>query len=420
MKKIYYHLEMFQISPLRIGNGENDVTDNDLMCDSRGVPFIPGSSVAGVLRDKYEKLVGESTDELFGGVREKAISESHILVSDAVGPEGTTPDDYVITVRNGVGLDEWGVAIPEHKYDFQVVETKNPYYCVLEWNKEEVQKENEQKMEQGIELLLKNLIKNGIQFGARTTRGYGKMRVIVRRKQFDFPQDIEEWLDFDPLMKSAFQNEEQLSADETQENDQVVTIQAAIKIKGSFSVRVEAPDSAVLKNQDGKPVIPGTSWAGIFRHHMQEILSHIMAGDEEQDTEEKTLDLLFGKNEDGHIRSGIRFGETVIEGGVSYQQTRNAVERFTQAPRNTALFTAEFWQGGQGTLEIVIEKERMSRLQRQLLEVTLLDLDFGILTFGGGSGTGHGHAEITKMVVNGVNVTERLKQGTTGFLEEVV
>ena len=90
MKKIYYHLEMFQISPLRIGNGENDVTDNDLMCDSRGVPFIPGSSVAGVLRDKYEKLVGESTDELFGGVREKAISESHILVSDAVGSSRIT------------------------------------------------------------------------------------------------------------------------------------------------------------------------------------------------------------------------------------------------------------------------------------------------------------------------------------------
>lgn len=50
LKKVYYQLKLSQISPLRIGNGENDISDNDLMCDSRGIPFIPGSSMAGVLR----------------------------------------------------------------------------------------------------------------------------------------------------------------------------------------------------------------------------------------------------------------------------------------------------------------------------------------------------------------------------------
>ena len=57
LKKVYYQLKLSQISPLRIGNGENDISDNDLMCDSRGIPFIPGSSMAGVLRENMKNLV---------------------------------------------------------------------------------------------------------------------------------------------------------------------------------------------------------------------------------------------------------------------------------------------------------------------------------------------------------------------------
>ena len=51
MKKVYYQLKMYQKSPLRIGSGENEITDSDLMIDGKGCPFIPGSSVAGVLRN---------------------------------------------------------------------------------------------------------------------------------------------------------------------------------------------------------------------------------------------------------------------------------------------------------------------------------------------------------------------------------
>ena len=69
LKKVYYQLKLSQISPLRIGNGENDISDNDLMCDSRGIPFIPGSSMAGVLREKYEKLGGKDTEKLFGIIK---------------------------------------------------------------------------------------------------------------------------------------------------------------------------------------------------------------------------------------------------------------------------------------------------------------------------------------------------------------
>ena len=60
MKKVYYQLKMIQKSPLRVGNGDAEVTDSDLMLDGRGFPFIPGSSIAGVLREQYGKVLSAS------------------------------------------------------------------------------------------------------------------------------------------------------------------------------------------------------------------------------------------------------------------------------------------------------------------------------------------------------------------------
>ena len=68
----------------------------------------------------------------------------------------------------------------------------------------------------------------------------------------------------------------------------------------------------------------------------------------------------------------------------------------------------------------MIEKDKISKLQKQLLEVSFLDLDLGILTFGGAVGTGHGRVEISNLTVDGVDVTDKLKERTIGFLEEVL
>lgn len=49
--------------------------------------------------------------------------------------------------------------------------------------------------------------------------------------------------------------------------------------------------------------------------------------------------------------------------------------------------------------------------------MSLLDLDNGMLTFGGSTGTGHGRVEVMKLNVNGMDYTENLKSGSMGFLE---
>ena len=61
--KLYYLCRFTQLSPLRLSGGKNDRTDNALMLDSRGLPMIPGSALAGVLRSRLPR---EDADLLFG------------------------------------------------------------------------------------------------------------------------------------------------------------------------------------------------------------------------------------------------------------------------------------------------------------------------------------------------------------------
>ena len=410
MKKVYYQLEMYQKSPLRIGNGDNEIADSDLMVDAKGCPFIPGSSVAGVLRDLYTRrnpdVSEEEVNNLFGYIEGEQLSESHILVSDATGPENASPSDYFITVRDGIRLDEWGTAVSENKYDFQVTETKKPYYTVLEWTGED--KDWKTEIVNGLEPLMSDIAAKGISFGAGTTRGYGKMEVSIRKKEFDFPQDIQAWLKFDPLTREAFEKERVLEAKGL--GDAEIKIQAEIKVERSFSVPV--------CNYEEKPLISGTSWAGIFRHHMRAILRNLGLDRAERCGTELNLLFGMGEAEGEHIRSGICFGETVVDGSIPYSIQRNAVDRFTQAPRNTALFLNELWNGGKGRLDITVERSRINKLQAQLLAISLIDLDLGLMTFGGGTGVGLGRCRISCIKVNGKDFTQNIKKQDSNFLEE--
>ncbi|MEY8428147.1 RAMP superfamily CRISPR-associated protein [Lachnospiraceae bacterium 46-15] len=421
MKKVYYELKLKQTSPLRIGNGDNENTDSDLLLDGQGLPFISGSSVAGILRSM---LPQEEADEVFGFIKGDVITESHILVSDAVLGDDVKKEDITISVRDGIELDDWGVTKPESKYDFEVAETEKEYTCVLEWGGED-----NDKISKILEPLIQRIVKTGISAGARTTRGYGAFDVEAKKREFQFPADIDKWISFKPFAPDAFNQEEKLQGEAIADKD--MNIKITIKIDGSFSVRVKTsdyieledgtlPKSVPLMNWEKKPVIPGTTWAGCFRHHMRDIIRELKdMKDIDQKTEMESLDLIFGKAVEAgkHQKSKILFSETEIEGGKKHVNTRNAVDRFTQAPKNTGLYTSAVWQGGKGTLHLCIKENAMSDFQKKLLAIALIDLDLGLMSFGGEAGVGRGRAEITELFVNEINRLNELKALKTDFLE---
>lgn len=451
MKKLYYKCVFSQLSPLRIGSGSGDESDADVMKDRRGCPFIPGTSIAGVLRSNFSEA---NAEKLFGIVKiagkdynEKEYSpkdtmeESLILISDAVLRSGEDVDaKYAITIRDGVGLNDAGTAVTGAKFDYEVVDCSAPYTAVLE-----LSHEIEQSQVNMLESVLLRMVNEGISFGARTTRGYGRMRAEVYKREFQFPQQLDEWLTFDAFDQEHFGGISLTGI--AAENIGQILIDVKLKMAGGFSVRQPttrlpkrgektAPDSSPLSNRRGFPVIPGTSWGGSFRHHMRDLIRDGIPKDEEQKKNRlvTSVDCLFGvpmtegKNKGKKHKSEIKLSETSVEGSTRYNVTRVAIDRFTNGPSNQALFTAEIAQGGEGGLQIrlpvSINGESWPMLAEdypdllKVLAVALFDLDCGLMTFGGEGNVGRGICEITALKVNGEDKLPVLRQGKTGFILE--
>lgn len=73
-------------------------------------------------------------------------------------------------------------------------------------------------------------------------------------------------------------------------------------------------------------------------------------------------------------------------------------------------------QGGKGKL-VIRCRERLTSLLGQLLAVSIIDLNLGLLTAGGSGSTGHGCVEILSLKVNHQDKTQALSRMDTTFLE---
>lgn len=441
LKKIYYQLCITEISPLRIGDGGNEETDSDLMLDGRGFPFIPGSSLAGILRseaaaDGIDRTAltalfgdvetdGEEDPEKPSDTKNKKVKPvqktSMIFVGDAVLPQSADLSTITVSRRDGVAVDEWGMTVPRAKYDFQTAECRLPYTAVLEWSGTE--KEEKNLIDGILEPILRRAATAGLSFGARTTRGFGRTAVKVKKRIFVFPGDLEAWLRFKPDAEDAFEGATELSGTASETARKRMRIEIGFRVVGTFSVRVKTmrseldpedgtvPDSIPLENARGNPVIPGTTWAGVFRHHMAELLSELEGDPEELCRKLHELNLLFGMDDTAerkHVRSPIRFSESeVVTNGRRTKRTvtRNALDRFTQAPRNGALFTSKVYSGGCGTLEIEFEQENVKPYYKRLLAASVADMHRGIVAVGGEAGVGRGILCIDSLKVNGAPVS---------------
>lgn len=406
MIKTYYLCRLTQLSPLRISNGDSNKTDSDLMRDGKGEPYIPGSSMAGVLRARFPE---KDADSLFGFLSvgsSKDIRESRICVSDAKLIKDKSGSIHY-TIRDGVAVDEDGTAKDKAKYDFEVAEGNCVFHAVLETDSDDPVIEK---------VLLGIQSEGGLSFGGHTTRGYGRMKAEFRKKQFDLSDSnvMNAWLDYDPFSGDAFDCASPIAAAAAgYENDRLF-VKAEISISGSFAVRVyhDGESTETLKNHDDKPVIPGTSWAGVFRHYVRSVSRKLGLNAEETDG-------MFGSagiDGDKKQRSRICFEETVLENSKTVRYVRNALDRFTMAPRNGALYTEEYCSYGNGSLEISLPRNA-DRTFLQLLSCALIDLDKGILHLGGEGGTGHGLVTVDRLLVDGRDVTQELKDNKMFLLQ---
>ena len=169
--RIYYKLSITLLSPMSIGSGNSKFTDHDVSVDNNGNPYIPATSIAGVIRSYISSKYGYNfSNTMFGQIAENSYSnvdeKSKVCFYDAtVSKTFLNTSKRYISTRDCVKL-EHKIGVKGAKFDFQVVETGmkfDSYIEVFEENFVPYIEEAMAAVEEGI-----------ITFGTKTTRGYGK------------------------------------------------------------------------------------------------------------------------------------------------------------------------------------------------------------------------------------------------------
>lgn len=195
MKIICIKGKLKLLSPLLIGNGEPVFTDNDLVKDINGNPFIPGTSIAGSIRNYMEKFSNENNriiDTLFGGEskdskQNKDSNQSLLYFYDSILiKEGT------ITIRDGIAVDDFIKVekAEEHaKYDYQVLERDNEFDFRLELHLRNKFSDKKEDILKALAVIISELQRGNIYIGAKSNRGLGNIKLTnVEILKFDFDE----------------------------------------------------------------------------------------------------------------------------------------------------------------------------------------------------------------------------------------
>ncbi|MCE2434144.1 MAG: hypothetical protein J4F29_14685 [Candidatus Latescibacteria bacterium] len=387
-------------SVAHFGGDETGIADMCLLRDAEGTPFIPAASIAGAARSflarlskpwmKYQKGdEGEVLKRLFGGAGEND-TMSALIVADAACKNSQT------SIRDGVRVDtQSGSAADGAKFDVEVVERETEFELRLECV---IRDGDDNKALEKLFLVLLHGFETGdIRLGARTRRGYGRGKVAswkVRDLNMDDPEDVMAWLRDKVWCRPASQLTPcPLRSDKRQyfrlEADFI--LQTSLLIRSSPS-DPKAPDMVHLHSA-GEPVVPGTSFAGAFRHRAsliantigwpEDAVSEIFGPVHEQGAKDPQKDLW---------ASRVWIEEKLVKNVESRWQDRVAIDRFTGGSLQSALFNEKpiFPQKSTPHLKLKLMLEEPDDAEIGLLFLTLRDFWYGYAALGGETSNGRG------------------------------
>lgn len=382
MSKIFYRVDITTTSPLSIGNGEDQYTDNDVLVDDDGNPFIPGTTIAGVLSSVLDD---ESRNALFSSgadIKDEDRKMSRVITYDAY-----CNNNPVIGKRDNVRLDENKTQVKGGKFDYQIIENGAEFKLLFELNG--LSDDNIAIFES----LIQSMKLEQISFGHKTTRGFGRFHVDhVAKKEF-CQSDFEEYLNFDVF---NWDGEEYII-----ENDSSSCLFKELDVEleqnGTLCIREynpdpDGPDYMSITNGNCY-CIPGTSWAGAFRSHITVLLKDLVHEDHfTYDKASSVIRQMFGyTDENDSLKSKISFSETILNGARSLRVDRVKIDRFTSGAVDSAKFDEVVVVNGSGTLRISINSRfRMINPAIALLMLALEDLNDGMLCVGGETSIGRG------------------------------
>jgi CRISPR/Cas system CSM-associated protein Csm3 (group 7 of RAMP superfamily) len=385
------------LTPALIGSGRAETTEMDVILDSDQKPFIPATSLLGILKC-HIKLAGKDKENLkrFWGYTENTEGyQSAVTCSDLTCAAG----DFKIKARDGIAIDsKTGMVKEAAKYDYQVIEPG----AVFELHLEVMIKQGDHEMffKQMTATILNALESGGVYIGAKTNNGLGKIRFTGKGVwEFDLTQKqgVKNWFKWLKNKNTTDFPPAELPPPLSLENQApCFTLEAAFKLKQSFIIKSYpedpgAPDAVSISSND-KFVLTGSSLKGAVRSRAERILNTL----KENGKKLEILERLFGEAGEktkNKQKGKLRIHETLLNQYSPELHTRVKIDRFTGGAMEGALFDSmPLFSGGDPgkTFNLRFEVKDFKKYEAGLLLLILKDLWTGDLAVGGEKNVGRG------------------------------
>ena len=396
--KIYYYIRMKLLSPISVGNGDDFLTDHDCIKNSKGIPFIPGSTLAGV----FLHYLSNENKKIFTPKINDEFKQSPYFISDANVYKENHTDRVNTSIRDGIKLDENKITEDGAKFDFEIVETGTTFDFRIEITIRE--NDNIEKMKKVVDIILNGINNGEVLFGYKSKRGYGKAKIIESKvKEFN-TEDLENLILFD---KYDINNYDDYSIAKENNESKYDYIKFELKQLGGISIKRYSARAGEVDfehiTSNGKPVIPGTSWNGLIKSQIKKYLENDILYQSgiiltEWFGKEK------GKETEGKA-SNVIIEESEIKNATKIELTRNKIDRFSGGVSDKALFSEVAYYNGETTLGIKVKKsikedEDNSRIIG-LIALVIKDIDNGLIALGGQTAIGRGMFKVMEATING-------------------
>ena len=399
-------------TPTCLGSGDADSpTDLALLRDSvSDCALLTGASIAGALRNylrEYqggygiEEQKGDRATTLFGGTRRDPDGEkSPLIINDAISSKIPA-----VELRDGVAIESTtGTAKKGQKYDLELLAAGTEFQIGFELSIEKnLSQSQEQALINLLALALRGLEQGDISIGMKKRRGFGRCHVKqwqVWNFNLENPDERMAWLKFEHWCRDLLPDRKTYLSiatalgvsleNEKDERDRFL-MHATFQLVGSLLIRSgqdstgRAPDVVHLKshrNSQLKPVLSGTSLAGVLRHRAERIVKILGSCS-------PIVDQLFGFVEGKQSQaSRLVVHEKVIKDATDLVQNRIAIDRFTGGAYHGALFDEQPIFGGSVCIELELRNPKDDEIG--LLLLLLKDLWTSDLPVGGESSIGRG------------------------------
>lgn len=408
-------------SPMQIGDpwrsrgeSEHDFVDRasrtqvQVVKDPDGNPWIPGPSVAGSMRAHFaadlpptlaiEDLMGKVGDSDLmhhGGNARSAIASPVRILGTCVGhPAGDGSSGAVVARSQSTAVDRrTGAARNRTLRQEEHLVPGTTITVYVSWS--------------GLTAEADQYIRDRLscwqpQLGRAKSSGRGRTRLEslhVGTVDLATPAGKRLWLtESGPnLVESVAQ--EAIPVNETHADATVMRLDWDIRsdlFVGGEVTEEEGRQVHQVVMRDGQPVIPGSTWKGVFRSRAEWILRSIgLQACLEADCGACLTCGIFGwasqDSGSGEIGSQAKviFSDSIVEGAGSALRTRSAIDRFTGGAADQLLFTSRVVNAGTVTMTIG-SKSPLDSEEEQLLWLVVKDLDDGLIGVGSGTKAGRG------------------------------